>query len=195
MRRSVIWGAAVVVLVALPAVIGLVAIRGGDDGSSARRAAALVQEGSASAAYQLAVNGITQTGEVIDVNAYSWGVKGAPAATAGTSTGRAQFGNLEITKKLDETSPLFVKAAAQGQNLPSAVLTLFQAGGGPDYAKYTLTNVHVDNVQHGGNADNIPTEQISLTYGKLTVEVASIEASGKLGNKTMFSYDVAAAKS
>jgi type VI secretion system secreted protein Hcp len=193
MRRKILWVTAALVLIAIPAVIGVVALSG-DDGS-ARRAAALVPEGSPAAAYQLVVDGITPAGEAVDVVSYSWGVTGAPISpTTGTASGKAQFSNLEISKKLDETSPLFVKAATLGSPHSSAVLNLFRGGSGKPYATYTLTNAHVASVAHGGSADAVPTENISLSYSKLTIEIASVDADGQLGATRTFTYDVGSSK-
>ena len=193
--KKAIWIGVAAVLVAVPAAVGLLALRDDDESSSARRAAALVQVASAAASYQLVVDGITKPDTAIQVTAYSWGVKGPPRSSGQLTSGTPQLGNLEVTKKIDETSPLFVKSATIGTKHPSVVLTIYGAGGGPQYAKYTLENAYVDNVQHGGNADDVPTEQISIGYTKLTTEISSGGEGGKSGPAQMFTYDLLQAKS
>jgi type VI secretion system secreted protein Hcp len=198
MRRKVLWIAAALVLIATPAVIGLVALRGDESSSQARRPAALVPEGAKSGAgYQMKVTGVTPTGQAIGVLSFSWGVKNPGSAlSAGTATGKAQFKELTITKTLDQASPLLVKAAVAGTQHDS-VLTLFKNVGGvvTPYATYTLTNAMIVSVDHSGNADDIPMEQVSFAYSALKVESAdaSAGAEGKLSPTNQFSYDLATA--
>jgi hypothetical protein len=48
-------------------------------------------------------------------------------------------------------------------------------------------------LQHGGTADDVPTEQISLAYAKLQVTAKEV-AEGKVTSPTTFLYDLATAK-
>lgn len=195
MRKKAIWGIVLAVLVVAPAVLGLVLARGDDD--SSRRAAALVEVGTGGG-YELVVSGLTPSGEAADVLSYSWGAtNNATFATTGYTTGKAQFEALQITKKIDITSPNFGKAVATGTHYPSATLTLYS--GGSEGAKptaymiYTMTDVLITGVQHGGSANDVPTEQVSLNYAKLQVTNKEL-ADGAVTRQTLFSYDLAAAK-
>jgi type VI secretion system secreted protein Hcp len=195
MRRKAIWGIVVAVLVATPAVLGLVLVRGDD--SSSRRAAALVAVGTG-AGYELVVSGLTPSGEAAEVLAYSWGASSnATFGAGGFTTGRAQFEALQITKKVDIASPNFGKAVAMGTHYPSATLTLYSGGSEgtkPNaYMIYKMTDVLITSVQHGGSANDLPTEQISLNYAKLEVTHKEL-AEGTVKRQTLFTYDLAAAK-
>lgn len=191
MRRRITWAVAALVVVAAPAVIGLVLV-GGDD--QARSKAALVNEGGGGAAYQLVVNGLPMpANQAIQVLHYSWGVTnpgGAP--TTGSGAGKAQFGNLEITKKIDETSPLLVKGVVTGNPYPTAELKLYAIGkvSGP-YATYTLKNVYIVSVQHNGAADDVPSEHVSFDYTSLTLDTASVSETGELEGSNRFGWDIA----
>lgn len=192
MRKKAIWGTVLAVLVATPAVLGLVLARGDDD-SSSRRAAALVAVGTGG--YELVVSGLTPSGEAADVLSYSWGANNnASFGSTGFTSGRAQFESLQITKKVDIASPNFGKAVATGAHYPSATLTLYSAGEKPTaYMIYTMTDVLITSVQHGGSANDMPTEQVSLNYAKLQVTHKEL-AEGTVKRQTLFSYDLAAAK-
>jgi len=194
MRRKAIWGIVLAVLVATPAVLGLVLVRGDD--SSSRRAAALVSVGTGG--YELVVSGLTPSGEAADVLSYSWGASSnATFGSTGYTTGKAQFEVLQITKKVDIASPNFGKAVATGTHYPSATLTLYS--GGSEGAKptaymiYKMTDVLITGVQHGGSANDMPTEQVSLNYAKLEVTHKEL-ADGTVKRQTLFAYDLAAAK-
>jgi type VI secretion system secreted protein Hcp len=189
MRRKLLWVVAAIVLIATPAVIGIVALR--DDGARSR--AALVAEGSTAAAYQLTAAGITPADEAIVVNSYSWGVNnpgGLPSAGAGA--GKANFENLQFTKKIDQTSPKFALAAAQGTSIDTVVLRLYKPGGDSPkpYAVYTLTQAYVTSVQHTGAADELPNESISLAYAQVNVEISGADVKGALTKASQLNWDV-----
>jgi type VI secretion system secreted protein Hcp len=192
MRRKAIWGIVLAVLVATPAVLGLVLVRGDD--SSSRRSAALVAVGSGGG-YELVVSGLTPSGEAADVLSYSWGASSnASLSSTGYTTGRAQFEALQITKKVDIASPNFGKAVATGTHYPSATLTLYSGSEKPTaYMIYKMTDVLITGVQHGGSANDMPTEQVSLNYAKLEVTHKEL-AEGTVKRQTLFSYDLALAK-
>jgi type VI secretion system Hcp family effector len=174
-RRRILWVAAAAVLVVIPAVIGLVALRGDDSSGEARRAAALVDEGPKGGGHQLTIDALTPANQAIDVLSWSWGVTNPGAqtmATGGSATGKAQLSELNFTKKVDEVSPKLFLGAASGKDYAQAALRLFNPSSGTEYMTVTLSNVYIASVQYGGNKDEIPTEQVSLAFSKLTVATA-----------------------
>jgi type VI secretion system secreted protein Hcp len=195
-RRRILWVAAVAVLVATPAVIGLVALRGDDSSGEARRAAALVDEGAKGGGHQLTIDALTPANQAIDVLSWSWGVTnpGAQAMATGgtaTATGKAQLSELNFVKKVDEVSPKLFLGAASGNDYTQAVLRLFNPSNGTEYMTVTLTNVYIASVQYGGNKDEIPTETVSLAFSKLTIATAD-----ETGTKVPpAAYDIRAQKS
>lgn len=179
MRKTVLWIAVALALIAIPAVVGLVALKGDDD---SRRSGALVALGKG-VGYQLVIQGLTPPGKAIDVESFSWGIANAGAADrSGLSAGKAQLHDLVITKKLDQTSPLLANSVATGKHHTSAVLTLYKQdpakGLAVKFATYTLTDVLIGNAQHSGGSPEIPSESISLNYGKLDAEISTVDAAG-----------------
>lgn len=169
MRSKVLWIAAALVLIAIPAVVGLVALRGDDGSSSAsRRSAALIQAGM-SGGFELTVDGLgLPTGTAIDVNSWQWGVSNSSTTT---TAGKAQMSELNFTKSVDEASPKLFAAAASGKHYTKAVLTCRKAGDKPvEYMVVTLEDVIVSNAQYSGSGGDIPVESVSLNYSKLTIE-------------------------
>jgi type VI secretion system secreted protein Hcp len=190
-RRKVFWVAAAAVLVATPAVIGFVALRGGDSSSEARRAAALVAAGARGGGHQLTIDTLTPTGQAIDVTSWSWGITnpGAQAAaTGGTATGKAQLSELNFTKKVDEVSPKLFEGAASGKAYAQAALRLFNPSSGTEYMTVTLSNVYIASVQYGASKDEVPTENVALAFSKLSIATVD-ETGAKVAPET---YDLGA---
>jgi len=196
MQKKILWVAAALVLIATPAVIGLFAVRGDDDGP--RRSAALVAAGPMGGGYQLVIPGLQglPSGKAIDVESFSWGAKNAGSADrSGLSSGTPQINDVMITKKIDQTSAALAQAVLTGAHVNQAVLTLFKAdasGKMVSYAKYTLTDVLIGSVEHAGTADAIPTEQVSLNYAKMEADFSTLDPKGGTSPPSQFMYDLKA---
>lgn len=169
MRKKILWVTAALVLIAIPALIGLVALRGDDSSSSARRAAALIQAGT-TGGFELQVDGLAlPAGMVIDVESWSWGVANSQTFT---TAGKAQFSELNIVKTVDETSPNAFTGTATGKHYPKAVLTCRKAGEKPvEYMVITMEDVFISAVQWSGSkGGGVPMENISLNFAKVSIE-------------------------
>ena len=159
MRKKILWVAAALVLIALPAVIGLVALREDDSSSSDRRAGALVAPGGTATAYQLqltqAIAGTTEIKDAIVVDSFSFGVENPTtigSATGGAGAGKIKFNEFEINKKIDNASPVLFKQAASGAHYKKAVLTLRNAGDKDPYMTYTMETVFITKIDHSGGS-------------------------------------------
>lgn len=195
MRRKIIWIVGVLVLVAIPATVGLLYM-GGDD-SSSRRAAALVAAGGTSGGYQLTIDTLTPAGKAIEVMSYSWGVSNTAAAagTGGTATGKAKVEDLVITKQVDELSSKLMLGAASGKHYATATLKLYKPATPTEYVTYVLDDVLISSVQHSGNASDTPAEQVSITFNKITLTSSAIDPkTGKPTNPATNSWDIGANK-
>jgi len=119
----------------------------------------------------------------IEILSYSWNIsnpiQSSPSNT-GRTTGRPNFGELVITKKLDLTSPLFAFSCAAAENIGEVKLILLrqdQPAGGEEltnftYMTYTLANSLVSSVSVGGSGD-IPIETVTLNYSAINWEYKS----------------------
>jgi type VI secretion system secreted protein Hcp len=190
MRRKIVWAVAVAALVATPAIVGLMLV-GGDE---SRRSAALTEPG-VGGGYQLEIAGLPASGEAMKILSYSWaGSANATIGTTGLAAGKAQFGDLQVTKKIDKTSPLLFKGVATGNHFANAKLTLYRGAESPTaYMVYELTNVVITSVQHGGSADDVPTEHLSLAYEQLEITVNDEDETGKVA-PSVYQYNLATAK-
>ncbi len=194
MQKRFIWIAAALVLIAIPAVIGLVALRDDDD----RRAGALIPVGTGS--HELKIDGLTipgaAAGDVIEVDSWSWGASNTPAPPTGTSrtAGAAKFTEISIQKTLDNSSPQLFLATAKGTSYPRATLTSRKSGETQqEYLIITLEQVLVSSVQFSGHGADVPTEQITLNFGKATIEAKGV-VGGKATSSSKATWDLAAQK-
>ena len=83
------------------------------------------------------------------------------------------FGNLTITKRVDRASPALMLAAASGVQIPSARLSVRQAGSantaGATYLEYCFQHVVVMTDQVNNNSgDDAPLETVTLSYRQIT---------------------------
>lgn len=180
---------------ALSAVFALTALTAcmSDDNEATRgegRAAALVAIGPQSSEMQLTIEGVTPTGQAIEVLSYSWGLEG-PAG------GLPSFNNLNITKTIDDSSPKLFEAMATGRSIPRAELKLYISVGGRapvNYATYLLEPASVRSVHNAGAAQGaaVPMEELALSYGKVRQTLRTPDASGNQTTPVQFGWDLAA---
>jgi type VI secretion system secreted protein Hcp len=122
----------------------------------------------------------------IDVLAWSWGVTqtGSPPHGGGAGAGRADFQDFHFITRISKASPRLFLAAASGSHFKWAQLSGVRAGGtskAGDFLKYKLSDVLVTSVQHSDAEDDLPTEQISMSYAKFQMDYSTQTPSGKLG--------------
>ena len=97
----------------------------------------------------------------IDVTAVSHEVISPRDPASGLPTGKRQHKPITITMQWGPSTPLFLNALVNNENLTSVLIGLLRNG--QQVATITLTNASVsDYVEQGGNA------QISFTYQKIT---------------------------
>ena len=134
-------------------------------------ACALLGPATASAAGYMKISGIegesTDKGhkDQIDILSWSWGESQREAAS-GMATGKRQHKPLEITKRVDKSSPKLQQANADGSAIPSMTVYLPKQGGSSTgYLTYELKNVIVTSYQTSrGSSGTLPTETFSLNY-------------------------------
>jgi len=112
--------------------------------------------------------------EHIECLSYSWNVSNpvqANPSNVGRTTGRPNFGELVVTKRLDSTSPGLNYACAAATNLLETKLYLVRQDADAEqnltYMVYELTDTLVSSVSIGGGGGDIPVETITLSYTKM----------------------------
>ncbi len=129
----------------------------------------------------------------IDVDAFSWGQSQVLGDTGGTGAGRIKMRELGIRKHVDKASPVLMSLAAKGAHIKSATLTGFRASDGSKLLLIKLEDVLVSSIDVssdvGAGAKALP-ENVSLTFGKITVEYTGKQADGSNGPAIPFTWDV-----
>jgi type VI secretion system secreted protein Hcp len=107
----------------------------------------------------------------IEILSYSHGVEIPVSGTGGGGiTGPSVHEDIVVVKELDKSSPKLYLHCCQGQRLNQVIMELCKsAGDRPRFLKYELHDVIVTSVRPGGSSDGdpIPTEEVTLNYGKI----------------------------
>jgi len=120
----------------------------------------------------------TITGHISDMEllSYSIGVSNPvqpSPSNVGRTSGRPNFGEMVVSKKLDSTSVLLSFYCAQAKNLGKVSLYLVRQdseGANQEdltYMTYDMEQTLISSVSVGGSGD-IPIETVTLNYSKIT---------------------------
>jgi len=95
-------------------------------------------------------------------------------STAGGGTvERAHHSDFNFTKYVDIASNELLRSCLRGDHIAKAKLSCFRDGGtgGPvEYLRVSFEDIIVANFSVSGGAGDIPVENVSLTYGKVSYE-------------------------
>lgn len=114
----------------------------------------------------------------IPIESFSWGAANtvtAPSGLSGARGGRTVFGPLEVTRDLDQISPVFLKDCATGANIakvtlfvsPDAISAKYHVG---DTLEIDLTSVFIAKDQWSGANGGMKREEISMRYAKYSIK-------------------------
>lgn len=139
-------------------------------------------------------NALKHKGE-IQLDSWSFGGTQTGGGNIGGGRERGQFSaqDFHFATKLSKASPRLFQACAMGQQLKAATLVARRTGEGQqEYYKITFSDCLVSSFQQGGAAgsDFIPTDQASLSFGKIEIEYTEQKADGSLGAVVKGGYDL-----
>jgi len=120
----------------------------------------------------------------IEVQSFSWGMSQSGGAGGG-GAGKVVVQDFHFVARTGLQSPLLLTATGTGQHFKKATLSVREAGGDRqlEYIKVNLTDVLVSSYQVGGTdagEDNRPSDQISLTFQRVEMDVSAQGADGTL---------------
>jgi len=149
----------------------------------------------------------------IDVLSFSWGAEQTGVSPTGGGAGKVKFNEFSITKKTDASSPMLMLHCADGAHIKEANFVVRKAGGVQlEYLKIKLTDVMISSYKpHGSDipllpgtktatggasaGDELPSEQVSLSFAKVEVSYQSQGPDGKAqGSPILAGWDVKANK-
>jgi type VI secretion system secreted protein Hcp len=153
------------------------------------------------ASYFLKIDGIDgdsqQDGHAgeIEIESFSWGESnsGAAAHGGGGGAGKVSMQDFHFTMRSSKASPKLMLACATGQHFKEAVLVGLRSGERPQqFLKYRLTDVLVSRYQFAGvpPRENLPSDQISLDFGKVEFDYTPQQPDGSAGAPVHFGFDL-----
>jgi len=129
----------------------------------------------------------------IEIESFSWGLTqtGGPVGGGG-GAGKAQFEDLTLVAPTSSASPKLFVAAAGGEHLKEANLTVRKAGEKPvEFYKIRLEDVLVSSFHTAGaEGEERPVDQFSLNFGKIHVSYSPQNEDGSLGAAVTGSWDL-----
>jgi type VI secretion system secreted protein Hcp len=129
----------------------------------------------------------------IDVESFSWGATQTGASSArgaGAGAGKVSMQDFHFVMKVNKSSPILMLSCATGKHIKAATLTCRKAGGDQqEYMKVVMSDLLVSSYQTGG-AGEIPTDQISLNFGKIEFEYKPQKADGTLDSPVKTGWDL-----
>jgi len=116
------------------------------------------------------------------------------SGTSGASAGKVSLSSFNLMKKTDTASPALFKACCAGATFDKVEVFLRKAGGTAgreSYLNYVFEEVFVDSIQWSGSSggDDTPTESVSLSYGKITIDYKPQKDKGTLGSSVIANWD------
>jgi type VI secretion system secreted protein Hcp len=129
----------------------------------------------------------------IDALAFSWGVSqsGSPASGGGGGAGKAVFEDLLVVARTSKASPKLWLACASGQHIKSAVLTCRKAGKAQlEFLTITLTDVTVSSYEIDGSDEELPLDQIALSFAKVETAYTGQDPTGKAQPPVKAAWDL-----
>lgn len=126
----------------------------------------------------------------MDLDAFSWGM--TQTGSIGPGGGRTQVQDFHFTMKMNSGSPELMQACASGEHIRNVELSVRRPEAKEGYLQWTMEDVVCSSFQNSGSAhsDAIPTEQVSLSFGKIKVEYTKQDKQCKPGEKSIFQWNV-----
>jgi type VI secretion system secreted protein Hcp len=134
----------------------------------------------------------------IELLAWSWAQTqtGSASSGGGMGAGKVEMHDITFTKQVDKATPKLISSCAKGDHIPKAEMVMRKAGGEQkEYLKINLEDVMVSSYSTSGSGGgDTPTENISLTFGKITVEYFEQDNKGTMTSAGKAGWDVKANK-
>ncbi|TKD47277.1 Hcp family type VI secretion system effector [Azotobacter chroococcum] len=131
----------------------------------------------------------------IEVYSYSFGASQSLSATASSSgslsSARVDIQDFSFTHDLDLASAKLFEYCCTGKSIPKVTVSINRASGDTkqQYQEYILTDVIVSSISIGGSTGNVPTESISLAFGKIETKYTKLDATGKMAGNSSAGWD------
>lgn len=111
----------------------------------------------------------------------------------GRQAGAPKHEPVQVTKRLDKSTPLLMLRMNQGQVLPLVQIEFVRdsAEGPVPFLAYELTNVFVTSYSVGSDTDAYPIETFDFVYERITMTYWPQKEDGSQGDPVIFSWNLA----
>jgi type VI secretion system secreted protein Hcp len=112
-----------------------------------------------------------------------------------TTLANSKHDAIQITKKVDKSTPLLHESACSGSVIAKATIDLLKTAGSKNvvYLKYELTNVLVGAINFNATAsaeDEEPTETVNLKYGTFKLTYSTTDGQGNVTGNVPAGWDL-----
>lgn len=130
----------------------------------------------------------------IEIDSFSIGATNAGSFSSGGGggSGKVALHDFNFVKKVDKSSAKLFTSCATGEHIKTATLVCRKAGKDQqEFLTIILSPILVSSFQNGGSAgsDIIPTDQVSLSYGKIEFKYKEQKPDGSLGGEVVGGWD------
>jgi type VI secretion system secreted protein Hcp len=131
----------------------------------------------------------------IDLLSFSWGAsqQGTSHMGGGMGAGKVSFQDFHFTMKVGKASPLLFLSCSSGKHIPSALLTVREAGGKQqEYLKVKFTDLLISSYTSGGSGgvDIKPVDSVSFNFSKIEWDYKPQDKAGNLGGAVTAGWDL-----
>jgi len=130
-----------------------------------------------------------------EVLSFSWGVSQPVAFQGGgMGAGKANFQDFSITKQMDAASTRLMLRCSNGEHFKKVEVSARKAGGKQMvYLKFLFEDCIISSYSMGSSGE-IPTENVTVAFGKMKVEYHTQDGKGATSKTGDFGFDVKANK-
>jgi type VI secretion system secreted protein Hcp len=120
----------------------------------------------------------------IEVVSWSWGMEAASSVASGQARGKATLSELQVVKRVDQSSPTLMTYLRSNKEVAEAQLVVRKAGSGPlEYFKIELENVRLTSLKAESVGVEL-VERLTLGFSKIRVSYTPQSATGARGGGT-----------
>jgi len=132
----------------------------------------------------------------IEISSFSLGASNPSSigSGGGGGSGKASITSFNLTKKSDIASPVLFQKCCAGAHFDKVTVTLNKSTGAAplDFLVYEFSQVFIDSVHWSGanGGGDTPSEQVSLSFGKMSVTYSAQNPDGTKGATKVGQWDL-----
>jgi type VI secretion system secreted protein Hcp len=127
----------------------------------------------------------------IELETWNWGESQSIVTQGGAGAGKVKIEELQVTMRISKASPKLMLAGSSGLHIRKAILTARKSGEpAVKFLRITLSDIIVASFQTSASLDDLPTDQVSLSFNKIEYEYTPQNLDGSLAQSIKASWDL-----